>query len=145
MWQPGDVVDLSMPMPLRLTVAHPSVDAVRGAVAVERGPVVYCFESPDQPDGVDLNHAELRVDQPIAEDLRTDLMGRTVPVARVAGDRPGRRGVGRVGLGHAGRATRRPARGRADRVPYLWANRVRHAHLRADRLNGRGRAGPATT
>ena len=59
-WRTGDVVDLSMPMPLRLTVAHPSVDAVRGAVAVERGPVVYCFESPDQSDGVDLNHAEIR-------------------------------------------------------------------------------------
>jgi len=55
-WQTGDVVAFTMPMPARFTVAHPSVDAVRGEVAIERGPVVYCLESPDSPDGVDLNH-----------------------------------------------------------------------------------------
>src|SRR5207249_2783163 len=55
-WEPGDRVTLSLPMPVRLTLPHPAVDAVRGTVAVERGPVVYCFESPDQPEGVDLNH-----------------------------------------------------------------------------------------
>ncbi|HZL05608.1 MAG TPA: beta-L-arabinofuranosidase domain-containing protein, partial [Coriobacteriia bacterium] len=37
-WASGDVVRLELPMPVRLTVAHPSVDAVRGSVAIERGP-----------------------------------------------------------------------------------------------------------
>lgn len=34
-------------MPSRMTVADPRVDAVRGCVAVERGPLVYCLEEAD--------------------------------------------------------------------------------------------------
>jgi uncharacterized protein len=36
--------------------SHPDrrVDAVRGCMAVERGPLVYCFEQADQPDGIAL-------------------------------------------------------------------------------------------
>jgi uncharacterized protein len=75
-WQPGDTVRLTLPMPARLTVSHPSVDAVRGTVAIERGPVVYCFESPDQPDGVDLNHVDLLTGEPLTEELRDDFLGR---------------------------------------------------------------------
>jgi DUF1680 family protein len=75
-WHVGDTVALALPMPARLTVSHPSVDAVRGTVAIERGPVVYCFESPDQPDGVDLNHVELLTGEPLTEELRDDFLGR---------------------------------------------------------------------
>ncbi|HET6215031.1 MAG TPA: glycoside hydrolase family 127 protein, partial [Micromonosporaceae bacterium] len=79
-WRAGDVVALSMPMPLRLTVSHPAVDAVRGTVAVERGPLVYCFESPDQADGVDLNRVELLVDSPLSEE-DGEVLGEPVVVA----------------------------------------------------------------
>jgi uncharacterized protein len=34
-------------MPSRMTVADPRVDAVRGCVAVGRGPLVYCLEEAD--------------------------------------------------------------------------------------------------
>ncbi|HET9142027.1 glycoside hydrolase family 127 protein [Actinophytocola sp.] len=74
-WSAGDRVVLTLPMPARLTVPHPAVDAVRGSVAVERGPLVYCFESPDQPDDVDLNHVELIVTEPLTEEHRPDLLG----------------------------------------------------------------------
>lgn len=84
-WLPGDEVALTMPMLPRLTVAHPSVDAVRGAVAIERGPVVYCLESPDQPENVDLNHVELVVDEPLDEHLREDLLGQPVIVVAARG------------------------------------------------------------
>jgi DUF1680 family protein len=46
-WRAGDVVDLSLPMPVRKVVAHEVVEADRGRVAVERGPLVYCAEWPD--------------------------------------------------------------------------------------------------
>lgn len=36
----------------RWTRSHPRVDATRGCVAVERGPVVYCLEQADLPGGV---------------------------------------------------------------------------------------------
>ena len=33
----------------RFTAGDPRLDATRGAVAMERGPLVYCLESADQP------------------------------------------------------------------------------------------------
>ena len=51
-WAPGESVLLDLPMPVRQTVAHQRVDAVRGCVAVERGPLVYCLEQADHPGDV---------------------------------------------------------------------------------------------
>lgn len=49
----GEVVVLELPVAPRFSVADPRVDAVRGTVAVERGPVVYALESTDLPAGWD--------------------------------------------------------------------------------------------
>ena len=49
-WVPGDVVELVMDMEPRLVKANDKVEADRGRVAVERGPIVYCAEWPDNPD-----------------------------------------------------------------------------------------------
>ena len=46
-WSAGDVPVLTLPVEPRLTVLHPAADALRGRVAIERGPVVYALESPD--------------------------------------------------------------------------------------------------
>jgi DUF1680 family protein len=46
---PGDVVTLVLPTTPRFTWPDPRVDAVRGCVAVERGPLVLCAESVDLP------------------------------------------------------------------------------------------------
>ena len=46
-WKAGDVIELEMPMPAVLLQANPLVEETRGQVAVRRGPVVYCLESPD--------------------------------------------------------------------------------------------------
>lgn len=51
-WKSGDVVDLDLPMPVRILAAHPNVADARGKVAFARGPVVYCIESDDVPEGV---------------------------------------------------------------------------------------------
>jgi uncharacterized protein len=48
-WQRGDEVLFQLPLRPRFTRADPRVDADRGLVAVERGPLVYCVESADQP------------------------------------------------------------------------------------------------
>jgi DUF1680 family protein len=48
-WRAGDEVSLNLAMPVRLTEGDPRVDAVRGCVAIERGPLVYCLEEADQP------------------------------------------------------------------------------------------------
>ncbi|MFY1631720.1 glycoside hydrolase family 127 protein [Solwaraspora sp. WMMB335] len=46
-WRTGDVVRLALPVGPRLTWPDPRIDAVRGCVAVERGPEVLCVESRD--------------------------------------------------------------------------------------------------
>lgn len=48
-WREGDRFRLALALPARLTRADPRVDAVRGTVAVERGPLVYCVEEADNP------------------------------------------------------------------------------------------------
>ncbi|MGJ6969312.1 glycoside hydrolase family 127 protein [Streptosporangium sp. G11] len=45
-WTPGEVIGIELPMEPRWVRPDPRVDAVRGCAAVERGPVVYCAESP---------------------------------------------------------------------------------------------------
>jgi len=59
-WRAGDRVMLELDVSPRLTAPNPRIDAVRGCIAVERGPVVYCIEETDLPGGVDL--ADVRVD-----------------------------------------------------------------------------------
>jgi DUF1680 family protein len=54
-WRQGDTVTLILPMEIRLMRAHRKVDAARNQIAVERGPLVYCLESCDLPEGVDIS------------------------------------------------------------------------------------------
>ena len=51
-WQPGDTVDLDLPMTTRLMEANPFVEDDVNQLAIQRGPVVYCLESPDLPKGI---------------------------------------------------------------------------------------------
>jgi hypothetical protein len=50
-WKPGDVVEFTLPMPVRRVVAHANVEADRDRVALQRGPIVYAAEWPDNPGG----------------------------------------------------------------------------------------------
>jgi DUF1680 family protein len=56
----GERVVLDLPVAARWTYADPRVDAVRGQVAVERGPVVLALESVDL--GADVSGARVRTD-----------------------------------------------------------------------------------
>ena len=69
-WSAGDVVDLDLPMPARLMTANPLVEEDFGQVAVQRGPVVYCLESPDLPKGIRLS--DVRVPTDIQLEARYD-------------------------------------------------------------------------
>ena len=63
-WRAGDKVTLEIDVSPRLTAPNPRIDAVRGCLAVERGPVVYCVEEQDLPAAADL--ADVAID-PSAE------------------------------------------------------------------------------
>ena len=52
-WKAGDVVDLGFDLQPRLVKANEQVEADRGLVAVQCGPIVYCAESPDNAKPID--------------------------------------------------------------------------------------------
>jgi DUF1680 family protein len=56
----GDTIVLDLPMPVRVLRAHRLAEEATNQVAVRRGPVVYCVESADLPDGVVLEQIALR-------------------------------------------------------------------------------------
>lgn len=58
-WAVGDQVRLDLAIEPRLTEPPARASATFGCVAVERGPLVYCAESPDN---LEVNLADLRVD-----------------------------------------------------------------------------------
>ena len=47
-WKKGDIVELNLPMDVRRIVANDNAEDLRGRVALERGPIVYCLEAGDQ-------------------------------------------------------------------------------------------------
>ncbi|WDZ82746.1 glycoside hydrolase family 127 protein [Micromonospora cathayae] len=59
-WRRGDELLLTLPMAPRFTYPDDRIDAVRGCVAVERGPLVFALESVDVPGVGSVD--ELRVD-----------------------------------------------------------------------------------
>ncbi len=59
-WAVGDIVRLTLPMPVRVLRGNRLAEEISNQVAVQRGPVVYCLESADLPDGVVLEQAALR-------------------------------------------------------------------------------------
>jgi DUF1680 family protein len=100
-WTAGDTVVLDLDLPVRVIEPHPRVDAVRGCVAVERGPLVYCLEAADAPPGTEL------------EDLRWD-----------PGREPGTVARPELGDGVVGITVPVRGAGTAGAVPYFaWANR----------------------
>jgi len=62
----GDEVRLELPVGVRTTYPDARIDAVRGCVAFERGPLVLCLESADLPVGLEVDDVELA--HPVARD-----------------------------------------------------------------------------
>ncbi|POH62254.1 hypothetical protein C3B59_11605 [Cryobacterium zongtaii] len=107
----GDVVTVDFPVEARWVTPDPRIDAVRGQVAVQRGPLVLVLESTDLPSG-DVN--DVAVD--ITMSPTTTRTGASVEVSRNA-QTPGGWPYGRHDH------TTEPL-GTVDLVPYAtWANR----------------------
>jgi len=76
-WQAGDVIELELPMPVRLMVAHPRIRQLRDKVAVLRGPLVYCLELPRREGGEQVWNAGVFLPENIAltPEHRRDFLG----------------------------------------------------------------------
>jgi uncharacterized protein len=79
-WAAGDVIELQLPMPVRRVLANEKVKADRARVALQRGPIVYCLEWPDNPDGR-VRNTLLRDDATIGTREQRDLLGGVVTLA----------------------------------------------------------------
>jgi DUF1680 family protein len=87
-WSPGDVVVIDLDVRPSLVACDPRVAENRGSVALRRGPLVYCVESPDNP-GVDPLRAAVvvRRSDEITVQHRAHLLG-GVAVLQVPGRVP---------------------------------------------------------
>ncbi|AOX66490.1 hypothetical protein BJK06_12705 [Curtobacterium sp. BH-2-1-1] len=142
-WTAGDTVELVFDTTPHRYVADARIDAARGQVAIERGPLVYAVEQADQQ-GFTVDDLTVDADAPITEERQDGLLDGVVTL-RVAGHAPAehaqaawpyRRLDGPGGTDHAGAATSiddaagstaaatRLQDVTATAVPYYaWANR----------------------
>jgi len=74
-WKSGDVVTLDIPMDIKLMEGHPRIEEVRNQVAIKRGPVVYCVESPDLPAGTGILDIYFPQNSNLTAQYRPDFLG----------------------------------------------------------------------
>ncbi len=74
-WSAGDTLVLELPLEPRFVRADPRLDAARGCVALERGPLVYCLEAVD--------NAGHRLDDVVIDPATAPVVG--PPVAELGG------------------------------------------------------------
>ena len=72
-WKTRDEIELILPMEIRKVVALDSVEADRGKVALEHGPIVYCLEWPDNKDG-HVRNLLLEENAEFTSEFRNDLL-----------------------------------------------------------------------
>ncbi|GAA0994772.1 glycoside hydrolase family 127 protein [Subtercola frigoramans] len=116
LFEVGETLELHLPMRPRFVHPHPRIDAARGCVAVERGPMVLVLESTDLPAGSSTELAEIRLDRElrisptgafVSLDLRTEIERNWPYFATVTAP-----------------ASLRVTRVETELVPYFsWANR----------------------
>ncbi|MBN1868460.1 glycoside hydrolase family 127 protein [Candidatus Sumerlaeota bacterium] len=73
-WAAGDAVELDLPMPVRFLEANPLVEETLNQVAVQRGPIVYCLESADLPEGVGVLEVRVSPDTVFTPRMDSELL-----------------------------------------------------------------------
>ena len=63
-----------------LIEANPRIDAIRGSLAIQRGPIVYCVEQADQEPGIDLLDLRISPDARMQAQWQEDLLGGVMAV-----------------------------------------------------------------
>ncbi len=71
-WKKGDVVKLTLPMPIRRVLSHENVKDNAGKTALQRGPIVYCAEWPDN--GGRVSNLVLPDDAALRPEYRKDML-----------------------------------------------------------------------
>src|SRR5262249_42777643 len=72
-WRAGDVINLTLPMPVRRVLANDRVEADKDRVALQRGPIVYTAEWPDNANGK-VRNIVLADSRTLTTEFRADLL-----------------------------------------------------------------------
>jgi DUF1680 family protein len=72
-WRKGDTINLTLPMPVRRVVSNNQVMANRDRVALQRGPIVFAAEWPDNPNGK-VRNIVLPDANALSSEFRADLL-----------------------------------------------------------------------
>ena len=93
-WRKGDSILIDFPMPVRKVIADERISDNRGRIAVQRGPVIYCAEWPDNNNGNILN---LLIDDnaPLTTEYLPELL-EGVQVVRTTGYQTVKKDKGRI-------------------------------------------------
>lgn len=83
-WSPGDTIELLLPMPIRRVSSHENVEDNQGKVALQRGPIVFCFEGVDNEDRA-LDRS-LPDDSSLEIEFLPDLLGGLVVIKSTSAD-----------------------------------------------------------
>jgi uncharacterized protein len=128
-WSSGDVINVKFGMTPQVIEANSRVVDDYGRVAVQRGPLVYCLEQLDQPDGVQLFDVSLDVRQEASskfrEEFHNDLLGGIVVLKHtgaVSANSNSQRSLYRPYTAEAPKA--RQVELRFVPYYYAWANRA---------------------
>ena len=81
-WKAGDTIELNLPMPIHRVLANEGIEAGRGRVALERGPLIYCAEGIDN--GGQARTLVLPADAELVAEHRKDLLGGITVILRRA-------------------------------------------------------------
>ncbi|MFF3493328.1 glycoside hydrolase family 127 protein [Streptomyces sp. NPDC002795] len=120
-WRGDTTVSVRIPLRTRLTVAHHFVEEVTNQVCAVRGPVVYCVESADLPEGVGVESVALRASTTFTEERGAGIFAGHVLLRATAARLPQQVPVGRL---YGELDTTPPTDLDLTLVPYaLWANR----------------------
>ena len=74
-WKTGDTIVLDMPMKITLIEGHNRIEEVRNQVAVKRGPIVYCIETPDLPKNISILDVFINLNTKLEPEYKTNFLG----------------------------------------------------------------------
>lgn len=112
-WEPGDKVSIEIPMPVRKVVADERIEADRDRIAVQRGPVIFCAEWPDNNTG-NVRNLVVREDAQLTTEFVPGLLG-GAQVVKTTGAQAKKTVEGKIELLEEEQVTM---------IPYaLWNNR----------------------
>lgn len=79
-WKSDDLVELDLDMQANFVLPNPRIDAVRGCLAIQRGPVVYCLEDQDQLIHGRLLDVEVDPEKPLTSTWNANLLDGIVTI-----------------------------------------------------------------